>query len=125
MGSWSNKAVMLEPIEFDGDQIVFSVQRLRIDDMQTLMKHYDEKMGAISVADPLELCKLSNEILPKYITGMTGMVSADNTPVTLEEFKAVMSEFYFAPMLAIVLARLIAISTVRGVEKNFAPPSPV
>jgi len=118
MGNWSSKAVVLPPIEFDGDSIVFSVKRLLTEDMLVLMRNFNQGTGKLEFSNPLEVCQTAQLILPKYVTDIQGMSSADGIPVTAEEFIKAASEFYFVPLMGALLAALIDVSTVGTQAKN-------
>jgi len=122
MGSWSNKSVVLDPIEFDGDMIVFSTKRLLVEDMQILMKFYDKETGNLAFSDPLEVCKTAGSIFPNYITDVKGMFS-DGVEMSVTEFLEASKEFYFVPLIGALFGALISASTVKSKEKNSAPPA--
>jgi len=121
MGNWTKGSVKLEPIEFDGEQVVFHAKRLLVEDMLVLSKHFNgDKMV---FASPMEVCQTAAGILPKYLTAISGY-KVDGADMTLEEFLAAAQEFYFVPLVGALFGRLVAISTAKGMEKNLPPPSP-
>jgi len=124
MAKWSNKPVVLEPISFDGDSVVFTAKRLLVEDMQTMSKFFNKERGAMVFNSPLEVCTLAAEIFPKYIVELQGLTKDDGTAVTRDEFLEAAKEFYFVPLISALFAGLMQISTVRSSEKNSAPPSP-
>jgi hypothetical protein len=123
MGNWTNKTVVLEPIEFDGDKIVFTVKRLLVEDMQVLSRFYDNSSGNLQFSSPLDVCKTAQEVFPKYVQAINGMSKEDGSAMTVEEFMEASKEFYFITLIGQLFAGLIAASTVKSKEKNSAPPS--
>lgn len=123
MGNWTNKTVVLEPLEFDGDKIVFTVKRLLVEDMQTLSKFFDGSSGSLKFNNPLDVCKTAQEIFPKYVTALNGLNKEDGSAVTVEEFMEASKEFYFVPLVGQLFASLISVSTVKSIEKNSVPPT--
>jgi len=121
MGSWSSKPVVLPPIAFDGDDITFSVKRLLVEDMMLLSNHF--KDGKMVFESPMQVCETAAKILPKYVTAIEGMSTADGA-MTLEQFTEATAEFYFVPLIGELFAKLITVSTVGGQAKNSVPPSP-
>lgn len=115
MGKWSSN-VVLEPIEFDGDKVVFSANRLLVDDMLVLSKYFDKDKGTIAFGSAMDVCKVAGEVLPKYITNITGMTKADNTPMTKDEFLQAAKEFYFVPLVGELFGRLVQASTVGSAD---------
>lgn len=124
MGNWSTGSVKLNPIEFDGDTVIFHAKRLLMEDMLTLAKHFDAAAGVMRFADPAAVCKIAADILPKYMTDIEGMVDKDGMPVPLETLLAAAGEFYFAPLLGRIFVELVTISMVGSQLKNSDPPSP-
>lgn len=123
MGNWSSKPVVLEPIEFDGDKVVVTVKRLLVEDMQMLAKYFDRDKGTMRFESPLEMCKAASDIMPKYVTGIDGLIDGDGVRVTLEEFHKAVGEFYFVPLSGAIFQGLVRVSTAKAQEKNSAPPS--
>lgn len=124
MGNWSTNGVVLEPIEFDGDSITFTVKRLLVEDMLVLSKYFSKETGALSFGSPLEVCQTAQEIFPKYIQDVRGLLKADNVAMTPEEFLGASKDFYFVPLVGQLFTALITASTVKAVEaKNSEPPS--
>jgi len=123
MGQWSNKPVVLKPIEFDGDSIVFSVGRLLVEDMMTLAKFHNASNGTLSFGSPLEVCAMAQAILPKYVKSISGLRKDDGGEMTVAEFIEASKEFYFVPLIGTLFAELITVSTVQAQAKNSAPPS--
>lgn len=121
MGNWTNN-VTLDPIEFDGDKVVVTVTRLLTEDMQMLRKYQVD--GVFKFTDTLELCSIAAKLFPKYVVGVTGLLKADKTEMTREEFLAVVQEFYFVNLVASIFNKLISASIVGLQEKNSVPPSP-
>lgn len=124
MANWSNKAVVLPAIPFDGDKVVFTAKRLLVEDMQVMAKFWDRASGKLVFKDPLDVSKTAAELVPKYIVGISGLIDSDGVTVSLESFKESASEFYFVPLMGALFAELMSISTAKGHEKNSAPPSP-
>lgn len=124
MGNWTSKSVVLEPIEFDGDSITFHVKRLLVEDMQVLAKYFDGSKGMMSFDNPLDVCKTAQEIFPKYVTGIKGLLDAEGHEVSVEQFLEASKEFYFVPLIGELFAKLIDVSTAKAQLKNSAPPSP-
>ena len=120
MGNWT-PSVTLDPIPFDGDQIIFTSHRIQVDDMVTLSKNMTiEKDGEvkISFSESMEVCKVASEILPKALVNVEGMTLGDNTPVNLEKFcELVSTEFYFIPLVGDLLKALMDISSVSEEEE--------
>lgn len=108
-------AVTLGPIDFDGDSITIEARRLTTEDMQALSPHIDREKGVIGFESVTALCSLAAAIFPKRLIALRGMKHPDGREFTLDEFLAVVSEFYFSPLVGVVLAKLIDASTVRQV----------
>ena len=124
MGNWSTNGVELEPIEFDGDSITFTVKRLLVEDMLVLSKYFNRETGALSFGSPLEVCQTAQEIFPKYIQKVGGMFKANGSAMTAEEFLTASKDFYFVPLVGQLFTALISASTVKATEaKNSEPPS--
>ena len=126
MGKWTNAGIPVEPIGFDGDNVSFTLKRLRVEDMGLLAKNFDASSKTMKFNDPLEMCQLASKILPKYIVSMSGYIKGDGTEMTLDEFlKEAVSEFYFVPVVSVLFGELVGISTIpKDAEKNLQPPSP-
>lgn len=124
MGKWT-ATVTLEPIEFDGDQIVFNVNRLLTKDMGEMAKHYNESEGKLQFTSNAEVCTLAANIFPQYVNSVSGMVDGNGTQIDKERFIQIAQEFYFAPLVGQLFGKLMEISVVGAQAKNSAPPSPV
>lgn len=114
MGNWSAAAVQLDPIEFDGDKIVFTANRLKTTHIGVLLKHYDAERGTLVFSSQLEVIEAASQVLPEYIIGISGMTKGDGTEFSLEEFKNALGDFYFVPLVGEVLAGLVKASTVKA-----------
>lgn len=124
MGSWSNKAVRLEPIEFDGDAIHFQVKRLRIEDASVVMKFYDREAKRMRFNDPMELVAAAASIIPKYVVEVEGMKDAEGAHLTVEQFAEASKDFYFMPLLSQLFVGLMTVSVMsKADEKNSGPLS--
>ncbi|MFA6213542.1 MAG: hypothetical protein WC714_29160 [Candidatus Obscuribacterales bacterium] len=123
MGNWSSKPVVLDPIEFDGDQVVVTVKRLLMEDMQAISKYFDREKGVMRFDSPLEVCKAAADIMPKYVVGVDGMMDDAGGRVTLEDFHKAVGEFYLVPLFGAIFQGLVFVSTAKAKEKNSAPPS--
>lgn len=124
MGNWTNKPIQLPEIQFDGDDITFTVKRLLVEDMLVLSKHFNAEKGVLSFGSPLEVCKTAQELFPKYVVGVAGLQTAEATPVSLAEFLEAVKDFYFVPLVGELFTALIVASTVKADErKNSEPPS--
>lgn len=124
MGKWT-ATVELEPIEFDGDQIVFNVNRLLTKDMGEMAKHYNESEGKLQFTSNAEVCTLAANLLPQYVNSVSGMTDGGGAPIDKERFVQISQEFYFAPLVGQLFGKLMEISVVGAQAKNSAPPSPV
>lgn len=124
MGNWTSKTVTLPPIPFDGDQVAFTVKRLLTEDMLTLAKFYNQENGTLRFSNPIEVSKVAQEILPKYVVAMDGLLTAEGAKMGAAEFVEASKEFYFVPLVGALFGELISVSTVRAQEKNSVPPSP-
>jgi len=126
MGKWTNEGIAVEPIEFDGDKVQFTLKRLRVEDMGLMAKNFDAVNKTMRFSDPLEMCQLSSKVLPKYIVSMSGYKKGDGSEMTLEEFlQEAITEFYFVPLVSKLFGSLVSISTIpKDTEKNLPPPSP-
>lgn len=121
MGNWT-KDVVLEPIDFDGDKVVVTVTRLLTEDMQMLRKFQVD--GVFKFTDTMELCTTAAKIFPKYVVSVVGLLKADKTEMTRDEFLAASQEFYFVNLTASIFNKLISASVMGAQAKNSAPPSP-
>lgn len=118
MGKWAGGGVKLEPIEFDGDSITFTVNRLKVSDMAPLAKHFQADGAMLTFSSQLEVCSVAAETLPRYVLTVEGMTKADGSAMTKDEFCAALPDFYFAELLGTLLTRLIEASTPGRAEKN-------
>ncbi|OGC95828.1 MAG: hypothetical protein A2W25_15240 [candidate division Zixibacteria bacterium RBG_16_53_22] len=117
MGNWTSN-VILEPIEFDGDSIVFTCGRLTVEDMLALSKFFDQEKGVLRFDDQLQALNTAQGLIGKYVRRIDGMRMPDGASITVEQFSEVAREFYFVPLLGELLANLVTISTVGKSEKN-------
>lgn len=124
MGKWT-ATVELEAIEFDGDQIVFNVNRLLTKDMGEMARHYNESEGKLQFTSNAEVCTLAADLFPRYVNSMHGMTDGDGAAINKERFVQIAQEFYFAPLVGQLFAKLMEISVVGTQAKNSVPPSPV
>ena len=118
MGKWLGGGVKLDPIDFDGDSIVFTVNRLKVGDMAPLAKHFAQDSGMLNFSSQLEVCTVAAELLPRYVVSIEGMTKGDGSAMALDEFNTAVSDFYFAELLGKLLGKLIEVSAVGGQEKN-------
>lgn len=123
MGKWT-ATVELEPIEFDGDQIVFNVNRLLTKDMGEMTKHYDESEGKLQFTSNAEVCTLAANLFPQYVNSVSGMTDGGGVPIDKVRFIKIAQEFYFVPLVGQLFAKLMEISIVGSQAKNSEPPSP-
>jgi hypothetical protein len=124
MGNWTNKAVPLDEIEFDGDKIQFFARRMLVEEMQLLSKYHDKASGKLKFDDPLEVCTVAQSFFPRALVGVKGLRSGEGVEMTIEDFLEASKEFYFVPLIGEVFAKLIAISTIKASAKNSVPPTP-
>lgn len=122
MGNWSEKGVVVAPIEFDGDTICFTIKRILVEDMMQLSKYIVD--NKLIFDNPLEACKLAQAVIPKYIISMTGLRKADGSEMTIAEFAGASAEVYFIALIGKLFSELIATGNVGGASKNLPPPSP-
>lgn len=124
MGNWTAET-NLDPIEFDGDSITFTVSRLLVEDMAEVMKNYDPKTEKLTFADPAAVCSLAAKIVPKYVKRVSGMKKPDGSEFTAAEFSTVVcKEFYFTGLLGALFGGLVSVSVVgQAAAKNSAPLS--
>ena len=125
MGKWTAE-VILDPIEFDGDTIVFTVKRILAEDMGIVMKHYKagpDGTAKLTFSDAAEMSVVVADVFPKYVTHISGMNKADGVPFTIDEFVQVAKENYFVPLIGQIFSGLMAASTVQDL-KNSATPAP-
>lgn len=123
MGKWS-ATVTLDSIVFDGDSITFTVNRMLTEDMTIMSKYFDPDTGKLKFNSNTEICEVAADLLPKRVVGMVGMTKADGSEFTLQEFNTAAKEFYFAPLLGELFAKLMSISVVGVQAKNSVPPLP-
>lgn len=114
MGNWASSAVQLAPINFDGDSIVVTVNRLKVKSMSKLAGKYTD--GKLTFASQMELCETAAELLPDYIVSVSGMKKADGSEFSRDELLGVLGEFYFAGFVGELLNKLIEASSVRDVK---------
>lgn len=112
MGNWTSGGVVLDAINFDGDDIIITATRLTVKDMMLLSKFFDKEKGVMRFNNPLEVCETAAVILPQHIVSISGCKKQDGTEVTKEEFNAAMGEFYFVPMIGELFTKLMAVSTL-------------
>jgi hypothetical protein len=110
--------VRLDPIEFDGDKVVFTVKRLLVEDMLVLSKHFDADKKKMVFASPMEVCKTASEVLPKYVLAIDGYSKAVGTALTVAEFLEAAKEFYFVQLVGELFGHMVSISTAGVQAKN-------
>lgn len=121
MGNWTRE-VLLDPIEFDGDIISVTVKRLLASDMDIVLHNYDSSGSPI--ATPVSMTKLAAELVPKYLVKLEGMVQKDGLPFTLEDFKQVCGDYYFAPLIGKIYGGILRHGSLSAEQlKNFMPPA--
>jgi hypothetical protein len=124
MSNWMPD-VELDPIMFDGDVVNFKVKRLLVEDMNLVTQNYDRISGTLKFSGPEEMSALAARIVPKYVREVRGLKKADGTLFQLEEFKGVIAEYYFAPLVGSLFAALMSASIVKEDEaKNSVAPPP-
>lgn len=114
MGNWVSPTVTLEPINFDGDSIVFKARRLTVASMSKLAGHFDG--SKLSFATQLDLAAVAATVLPDHIEAQAGWKKPDGSEFSREEFVPLFGEFYFAPLVGELLTKLIDASTVRDAK---------
>lgn len=123
MGNWTAET-SLEPIEFDGDLITFTVGRLLVEDMAEVMQNYNPTTEKLTFTDPAEVCGLAAKIVPKYVKGIRGMKKPDGTEFTVAEFADIAGkQFYFTGLVGALFGGLVSASVVGQAVKNSEPPS--
>lgn len=121
MGKWVSSTVKLPTIDFDGDSIDIEARRLLTSQMSALAGHYAN--GKLSFANHMDMVAAAAKVLPDSIVSINGMMAGDGTPFDKERLIGVLPEYYFSPLVAEIIGRLIEASTVQDV-KNSAAPSP-
>ena len=100
--------------------------RLLVEDMAELMNNVDPVTKKLRFENQSQVCSMASRLLPKYLKSISGYKKADGSAMSLEEFIAATTEFYFVPLVGVIFAELMAASTVKATqEKNSAAPSPV
>lgn len=123
MGKWVSSTVTLPAIEFDGDQIVVEARRLLTSQMSALAGNYSN--GKLSFANHMEMVDAAAKVLPASIVSVSGMTAGDGRVIGKDDLIGLLPEYYFSPLVAEIIGRLIEASTVQQAEaKNSAAPLP-
>ncbi len=114
MSKWVAKPVAFE-VDFDGDHISITADRLKIKDMSALV---GKRFDLSTPEGQMGVCEIGAEILPKYLKTFDGLIDADGNAISLDVYLSNLDEFYFAPLTASILLNLIGASSIKGNEKN-------
>jgi hypothetical protein len=115
VGNWASSAIALPVIDFDGDKIAVTVNRLKVKSMSLIAGKYSN--GTLTFANQMELCEVASQLLPEYIVSVSGMTKADGSQFSRDDLVAVLGEFYFAQLVGAILNGLIEASSVREAGK--------
>lgn len=121
MGNWS-PTVVIDPIEFDGDNIIFTLERMEVSDFLKLSKNMSFESGKelkLTFVESMDVCVSATELFPKYVKNISGMTSKDGLSVTLEKFTTeLVNQTYFLNLIGQLLGELMTISVVNEVEEG-------
>lgn len=109
-----------ETVEFDGDTITYTSQRLKKVDMamlKPLMPEPDENGKVVmSISDNVRLIDATIGLLPKYVSNFRGLTAKDGSTIDLEHM---LGEAYFYSLQSDMASRLLKASFVNeDDEKN-------
>jgi len=107
-------------LEFDGDSISVVFNRMKTSDFKLLAKFIEigpdgKPMNKASFSDQIEMLSVAEEILPKRIESLEGLVDEEGTPLTVED---IVKEQYFIDLVSELFGIIMESSTVSDSKKS-------
>jgi hypothetical protein len=99
-------------IQFDGDNVVCEMKRLRNEHMVKLAPFFVEKEGItkITFKDKVEMLQAGSEVLPDIVVSITGLKDSQGNALGLKD---ILGEMWFNPLIDELVGRLFIESTLK------------
>lgn len=106
-----------ETIEFDGDKVTVVIKPMTFVDCA-------KAINVRTLSSPAEVSELIGELLPKYVSSISGLRDAAGAEIGID---IVASDMYFSKLAGLILGSCVKISVLRDPQQpdeQSAPSSP-